>query len=53
MKVEVDETKLVEEIEKLMKHHAKTLFWFSKDFPELYWKVYIPCKTKRGGENEV
>jgi ribosome recycling factor len=47
MKIEVDEKKLVDEIEKLMKHYVGSVdSWFSRDFPELYWRVYIPLKTE-------
>ena len=46
MQVEVNAEKIIGEMSELIGLAIKTYGSFSKKFPELYWKVYIPAKTR-------
>jgi len=41
MKVEIDEKKIINEFEKLIPLAIAKYKSFIKEFPELYWKVFI------------
>ena len=50
MKLEVDECKLVEEFGRLMQLYCQAFgldfHGFYREFHELCWRVYIPCKAR-------
>jgi len=49
MKVEVNPEKITKEMSELIRLGIEAFGSFSKKFPELYWKVYVPAKNKSGG----
>ena len=50
MKLDVDEVKIVQELRELITLGIRQYGRFSKKFPELYWKVYVPAKIETMGK---